>query len=94
MRVEDKVDSDHQPLEVWIKGGSEKGQGRERKRIGVREGMWGGEGGEIFRSNLGGLELGKRGIEDKWKEGEKRVKVAMEVIEEEIRVKDGRKRGW
>lgn len=32
MRVRDKVDSDHQPVEVWIRGGYREEEGKRRNK--------------------------------------------------------------
>lgn len=56
MRVGDKIDSDHQPVKVWIKGRERRREGRgERKRC---RGVWNEEGSSRFRGKLRRVELG------------------------------------
>lgn len=47
MRIRDKVDSDHQPIEVWIKGRERRKQERKGKR--GEGGIWNKEGRNMFR---------------------------------------------
>lgn len=51
MKVGEKVDSDHQPVEVWIRGK------RERKREEGWKGVWNEEGREAFRESIGKVEM-------------------------------------
>jgi len=75
MRIGDRVDSDHQPIEVWLKGERVRGEGG---KVGERlwRGAWSEEGRNRFRQKLGGLELRERGLEEEW-EMEGRLKGIM-----------------
>lgn len=60
MRIGDKVDSDHHPLEVWIKGAVQRR--RERRREGKRNsdrGRWDEEGRSRYRGKMEGEEIGE-----------------------------------
>lgn len=52
MKIGAKIDSDHQPVEVTLRGGMERrGKGRKEKRL--WRGVWDKEGCEEFRERLG-----------------------------------------
>lgn len=55
MKVEDKIDSDHQPVEIWIRGYEErKREGRKRRNR--WRGVWDEKGREEFRERVGKVE--------------------------------------
>ncbi|XP_029163724.1 golgin subfamily A member 6-like protein 22, partial [Nylanderia fulva] len=92
LRVKDKVDSDHQPVEVEIKGKQRKE--RRKNRGGRRGGTWNEERCRRFKEKVGELEGGEEEIEGEWKKMEERVKEAMKVTEEEERKMKKERRGW
>jgi len=57
MRVGDKIDSEHHPLDVWIKGEIERRRGGSGER-GNGRGVWNEQGKMIFRQKMGTIELG------------------------------------
>ncbi|XP_039304297.1 uncharacterized protein LOC120357577 [Solenopsis invicta] len=91
MKVEDWVDSDHQPLTVYVKG---RGKGEERigKRKGrERRGVWTEEGRKKFEEYMGKRDNVSEVIEEDWRKLKKRVEGALERVErEEKKVR----RGW
>lgn len=62
MRIGVRVESGHQPIEVWVKG-QVGGKRKREKRIGrvVGREKWGVEEREAFRRRLGRVELGMKG---------------------------------
>ncbi|XP_011631480.1 uncharacterized protein LOC105423428 [Pogonomyrmex barbatus] len=73
MKVEDWVDSDHQPITVWMEG---RGRREERtvkgKRRG-RRGVWTEEGKKKFREYVGRKGSGCEGVEEEWKKLKRRI---------------------
>lgn len=92
MRVGDRVDSDHQPVEVWIKGGRVRRRERGKKRRGWR-GVWDEEGRKEFVERLGRVETGGEDLEAGRKEVEKRIVEVLEEVEKG-RNEGSKKRGW
>ncbi|EZA50916.1 hypothetical protein X777_10743, partial [Ooceraea biroi] len=82
MEVGDRIESDHQPIEVRIKGeeeGRKRGKGKGKGKAKAWRGAWDEEGGKRFRERLGRVELGDRELEREWGELENRVKEALKV---------------
>lgn len=52
MEIEDKVDSDHQPMVVWLRGDGERGERDGGKTVGVKRGC--------------GMRRGRRHLREKW----------------------------
>lgn len=92
MKVGDRIDSDHHPLELWIEGEREKTErgGRTAK---ARRVKWNEEGRERFEENLN-LEVERMELEEEWIEVEKRVKEAMRETEEAQRKNERKSTGW
>jgi len=94
MRVGDKIDSDHHPVEVWIKG-VEKKRRESKGQEGYMRGVWDEEGCRKFREMLGKMEMGEEDVETMWEGMEGKVK---KVLQETGRGREneGRKgkRGW
>lgn len=58
MKVRDRIDSDHHPVDIWIEGGR-VGKGRVRGKNCWRE-VWDEEGRESFKQKLEGMvEMGE-----------------------------------
>lgn len=68
MEVESRVDSDHQPITVWIKdkNTSKEGSGK-RKGSRVKRGIWSEEGKKFFRDGFSKRIEDRKEIEE-WKE--------------------------
>jgi len=86
MEIGDRIDSDHHPVEVEVKGKEwkrRKGKGEKKEWRGV----WDEEGREVFRQRLGEVEGGRsessEDIEVQWKGMEERLKTALREVEEE-----------
>lgn len=70
MRVGDKV-SDHLPIEVRIK--RREGRKEEKGKRGWR-GIWNEKGRDMFRQEVGKVELGGKEMEKEWEVMEEKVK--------------------
>jgi len=89
MRVEDWVDSDHQPITVCMKGGGREERIGKRK-VKERRGVWTEEGRKKFEEYVGKRDGGRQGVEEGWRKLKKRVKGALERVErEEKKVRGG-----
>lgn len=81
LKIGDKIDSDHHPVEVYVKGK------QESKREGVRNkscrGVWNEEGRNIFKEKVEGIGGGNEelSIEDEWGIVESRLKEALRETE-------------
>lgn len=76
MRIRDKIDSDHHPLEVSVK----REVGRKRKGTGgkkIRRRVWNEQGRMIFRQKVGRVELGEGELLEEWGKIEGRIKEAL-----------------
>jgi len=97
MRIGERVESDHQPLEIKIKGeGEGKGWRRGEKR-GVkkwRRGIWNEEGRKGFVEKLGEWEEVEKGLEEDWRGMERKIKKALEEGERIGKWKEERRLGW
>lgn len=80
MRIGDRIETDHHPLEVWIRGGESKRKEKEKKYRSSR-GVWDEESCRMFRSKLGRMELGKKEIGEEWEKMESKVKEAIRGTE-------------
>jgi len=70
MKVGDRIDSDHHPLEVWIEEKRGRRGGRRKERGKVWKGIWDREGREAFRGKVG-EELKERKKERRKREGKR-----------------------
>ncbi|XP_029176098.1 trichohyalin-like [Nylanderia fulva] len=94
LRIRDKVDSDHHPIEVEIEGWQRR---ERRKSRGGRRGVWNEEGRRIFEGKVG--EIGEIGggeeeIDGEWERIEERMKEVLRATEEDWRKGKKEKRGW
>lgn len=90
VRVSEKIDSDHYPLEVVLKGEKIRNRCSRGKERGVLRGR-GDE--EIVRREIGAISLGESGTQEEWEKMEEKVKLAMGITEKERgERKDGRMR--
>lgn len=94
LRVGDKVDSDHHPLEVYIKGRN-KG-GREEKKVRSCRGVWNEEGVMLFREKLEGgeRERGEGSMEEGWGEVEDKLRNAIKEVDGCLDKSGKKKEGW
>lgn len=60
LEIGDRVDSDHHPVVVWMKGGDYERKGGGRMKGRVCRGVWDEEGRESFKARLG--RVGLRGV--------------------------------
>lgn len=71
MKIGDRVDSDHQPLEIWMEGEVRRKKRNEKQESGKV--IWDREGCELFREKLRWEKKEDRGMEEEWGEMEKRM---------------------
>jgi len=93
MRVEERVDSDHQPITVWVKGGKRRKRRGEVKKEKERRGVWTKEGKEKFEEYFGRMEEEKgKSVEERWRNLKTRAKETTRRVEKELSRK--KKKGW
>jgi len=51
MKIRDKVDSDHHPLEIWVEGETQRRRKKDKEQE-IRKVVWDSEGRERFRKSL------------------------------------------
>lgn len=91
LEIGEEVDSDHQPVIAWMKGGinreeKRQGNGKIKKRgCGTRK-------EEEFRKELGSVNRGEEGLQEEIAEMGKKLRNTLERCEEK-RGKKGQKRG-
>lgn len=91
MTVKDRVDSDHQPVEVWLER-EMRGKRKESKGRKCWRRVWNEEGRTEFKKKVGRLKIRGRKLED-WEIMEEKVKRVKEEIERERGEEKGKKRG-
>ncbi|XP_071568793.1 uncharacterized protein [Temnothorax nylanderi] len=94
LEVGEKVDSDHHPLMLWIRGNAGKKQRRKEEERIRRRGIWNEEGRKQFSERLG--KIGGNGeLQDEIEEGMSKIGKALEENEKEKGkgVSESR-RGW
>ena len=91
LEVGDRVDSDHHPVVIWVKGGGreEGGTGKIGAGRNERRGNWTQEGRVEFMRSFGIREVRKRGVEEEWGELSGRIKEAVNKMG-----KGEKKGGW
>jgi len=97
MRIGERVESDHQPLEIRIKGerggkGGRRGEKRGDKKW--RRGIWNEEVRKGFVEKLGEWEEVEKGLEEDWRGMERKIKEALEEGERIGKEKEKRRLGW
>lgn len=92
IKVGEKVDSDHQLVEVWIKATTKKRENKKEKWDGRR--IWNDEINNMFVQKLGELELGGGDIGEKCEMMEMKVKLTLREMKRELGMEQERKWGW
>lgn len=91
MKVEDRIDSDHQPISV--EGGGKRGEKRGSKKKGKRRGIWTEEGKGKFRELFGGKDEEWEEVDEGWKKLTERVEESLEKVEAGMK-REGGKSWW
>ncbi|XP_011884026.1 PREDICTED: golgin subfamily A member 6-like protein 22, partial [Vollenhovia emeryi] len=94
MEIVDKIDSDHQPIVVWLKGHKNKEARRKRTEREGGRGVWDEEGREAFRDKLGEIKTGEGRLDEEIDGMEGRIREAMEKVEGERETGRRKRRGW
>lgn len=76
MKVGDKVDADHQPLEVWVEDRIGRKKGRTTGRMGWKR-RWDEVDRREFSREIEGIETKQGELGEEWEKMEKRVKEAL-----------------
>ncbi|XP_024891322.1 trichohyalin-like, partial [Temnothorax curvispinosus] len=94
LEVGERIDSDHHPLILWVKGSSKRRQRRRGTEKMRRRGVWNDEGKTQFREKLGAIG-GKRDLQEEIEEGTRKIRRVIEENEDKNeRVTIKNKRGW
>ncbi|XP_067207866.1 golgin subfamily A member 6-like protein 22 [Linepithema humile] len=97
LRIGNRIDSDHQPLEVWVKG---ERQGKKGRKSGSRgegriwRGVWNEERCKEFKQRMERIKLGKKEIGEEWEGMEREMKEAIREVERDLGKEEGKKGGW
>ena len=76
VEVGNRVESDHHPEVVWLRGEGEREEGGGRKKGGRRgggRGNWSEEGRREFMRKFGRRSEGEGGVDDDWRELKERI---------------------
>ncbi|XP_024875210.1 ABC transporter F family member 4-like [Temnothorax curvispinosus] len=95
LEVGERVDSDHHPVTLWMRGKLEKDQKkREGGRV-KRRGIWSEEGRSQFKERLGTIEGGEGEVQEEIEVGISRIRKVIEENEKEGGRRDKKNgRGW
>ncbi|KZC05855.1 hypothetical protein WN55_06852, partial [Dufourea novaeangliae] len=95
MKVEERVESDHHPITVWVSGRGIGGE-RRRKKFGEKRGErgnWTEEGGKAFIKNFGKGEKKERSMDEDWSYLKGKIKEAIGKTRKRGE-KGEEKKGW
>ncbi|XP_011685784.1 PREDICTED: putative gustatory receptor 28a [Wasmannia auropunctata] len=93
LTVGDRVESDHHPVEVRMRGEVRKREGGKGGNRGWR-GVWDQKGRKTFKENLGKVVWKEGNLEREWEELEGKVREAMKEVEKERGKEEERREGW
>lgn len=93
LTIGNRVESDHQPIKVWIKGEEQRNKGiRERKGgRGERE-IWTEEGRKEFRKELEKIRFGEKGLNGGGEEIKRRINKAIMEVGKRLKTKEAEKK--
>ena len=91
MRMEARVESDLQPIGVWLKSRMEKEKRQDREEV-IEKQVWTEEVRKEYIDKTDNLEYEKEELTEIWKELKEKVKKARKV--KRIKVKRGKVKGW
>ncbi|XP_036148302.1 uncharacterized protein LOC118647446 [Monomorium pharaonis] len=95
LEIGEKIDSDHYPVIVWIKGKEVKERRGKARSGGWNRGIWDEMGRERFRQGLRDMEWGGEDIQKTVNEVEKKIRdILKKSVEEKRGEKVGRKGWW
>ncbi|XP_071578413.1 uncharacterized protein [Temnothorax nylanderi] len=94
LEIDERVESDHHPLVLWIRGGAMGMQRRKKKERIRRRGIWSEEGRKQFVDRLGKIG-GNKELQEEIEEGVSKIRGILEENEkEEGRGAKKNRRGW
>lgn len=88
MKIRDRVDLDHHPMEVMLKEKRRRGGSKGRKRF--WRGVWNERGRKTFRERLGRMRQEEVELKKEWKGMEERMKEMLRETEEKKKKEKGR----
>jgi len=91
MKVEDWVDTDHQPIKVCVKGGGCEREGLGRRKGREKRGVWTEEGRRKFEEYVGKRDSEWEEVEEEWRKLKRRVEGTLGRVEREEKKMRG---GW
>ena len=91
MRIETRVESDHQPIGVCLKSRIEKEKRKDREEV-IEKEVWTEKARKEYIDKTENLEYEKEELTKVWEELKKKVKKARKV--KTIKVKRGKVKGW
>lgn len=94
LEIGDRVDSDHHPVVVWMKGGEYERRGRGRMKGRVCRGIWDEERREAFKEVLRRVELAEGSLQEVIKELGQRIKNTLERLEEKRKGEKKERKEW
>ncbi|XP_071648500.1 uncharacterized protein [Temnothorax longispinosus] len=94
LEIGDRVESDHHPLILWIRGGAKRTQRGEKIERTRRRGIWSEEGRKHFVEKLGKIG-GNRKLQEEIEEGVSKIRGILKENEKgEVRGANKNRRGW
>jgi len=94
IEMRNRMESDHHPIVVWIKGKIRREERKERRSEIIRNRkIWNKERRKKFRDRFGKIEVGKRTVEEEIEEATTKIKRA--IKDSEGKERRGKKvKGW
>ncbi|XP_024868964.1 caldesmon-like [Temnothorax curvispinosus] len=94
LEIGDRVESDHHPLILWIRGGAKRTQRGEKIELTRRRGIWSEEGRKHFVEKLGKIG-GNRKLQEEIEEGVSKIRGILKENEKgEVRGANKIRRRW
>ncbi|XP_024877156.1 golgin subfamily A member 6-like protein 22, partial [Temnothorax curvispinosus] len=94
LEVGERVDSDHHPVTIWMRGKLEKDQRKRVEERARRRGIWSEGGRTQFKERLGTIKGEEREIQEEIEVGSARIRKVIEENENEGGRRDKNGRGW
>ncbi|XP_011861498.1 PREDICTED: golgin subfamily A member 6-like protein 1, partial [Vollenhovia emeryi] len=94
MEVVNRIESDHHPVVVWLKGDRRGRKGGRRERGREVRGVWDEEGREDFKNKLGEIGIGERRVDEEIEEAEEKIRDALKKVEKERGAGGRERKGW
>lgn len=93
IRIGDRINSDHHPMEVWVEGTVERKKGQKEEKRWGRE-LWNEDGCELFKKKLKIEKIERKSVAEEWEEMGRRINEALSGTEKDLSKGERKKRGW